>query len=254
MSERREFYIGFAAVAPRGLARFRSRVVSGLVVLGLALAATIVFAQQRFVPSVFEFLQYQEFSGVIEERPYPALLVRRPGKTAPGQEYSRYLLTVPGKQSAGPEVEGLDGRAVRLEGALIYLDGDTMLEVKEGSVEQLEATVSAGPPPVSLGEVSLEGEIVDTKCWLGVMNPGKGKVHKDCAIRCISGGSPPALLTHDERGGRSLLLLVGRDGRPLNQEVLDIVAAPLRVTGEVKQNGSTRYLYAEPDELQPLRE
>lgn len=254
MSKRREFYIGFAAMAPQGLARFRKRAVLALLGVGLAAAATIVLAQQPFVPSVFEFLQYQTFTGLVEEQPYPTLLVRRPGKAADGQEYSRYLLTVPGKESAAPEVEGLDGRTVRLEGALIYLDGDTMLEVKAGSVEQLETTLTAGPAPASLGEASLEGEIVDTKCWLGVMNPGKGKVHKDCAIRCISGGSPPALLTHDERGRRTLLLLVGRDGRALNNEVLNLVATPLRVTGEIKRKGSSRYLYSEPAEFHPLRE
>ncbi len=254
MSKRREFYIGFAATAPRGLAQFRLRAVSALFALGLVVAAAIVLAQQPFVPSVFEFLQYQTFTGVVEERPYPALLVRRPGKAAAGQEFSRYLLTVPGKRSAAPEVESLAGRTVRLEGALTYLDGDTMIEVNPGSVELLSTTFTPGTKPISLGEAALEGEIVDAKCWLGVMNPGKGKVHKSCAVRCISGGSPPALLTHDEQGRRILLLLVGRDGRPLNQEVLDIVATPLRVTGEVNQQGSSRYLYAEPAEFHPLRE
>jgi hypothetical protein len=29
--------------------------------------------------------------------------------------------------------------------------------------------------------MTLTGEIVDSKCYLGVMNPGQGKVHRDCA-------------------------------------------------------------------------
>jgi hypothetical protein len=86
------------------------------------------------------------------------------------------------------------------------------------------------------------------------MNPGKGKVHKACAVRCISGGSPPALLVHHEDGRSSMFLLVGRDGRPLNKELLHIVATPLRVTGEVKRKGDSRFLYAEPGDFQPLRE
>ena len=32
---------------------------------------------------------------------------------------------------------------------------------------------------VDFGEVTLAGEIVDSKCYLGVMNPGNGKVHRD---------------------------------------------------------------------------
>ena len=36
-----------------------------------------------------------------------------------------------------------------------------------------------------LGPVELTGEIADSKCWLGVMNPGEGTVHRDCARRCL---------------------------------------------------------------------
>ena len=42
-----------------------------------------------------------------------------------------------------------------------------------------------------LDTFTLIGEIVDSKRYLGVMNPGNGKVHRDCAVRCLSGGIPP---------------------------------------------------------------
>ncbi|MDA1315823.1 MAG: hypothetical protein O2968_21075 [Acidobacteria bacterium] len=254
MLNRKEFYIGYAATAPRGLAKFRARAVMALLLAGPLIATILVLAQQPFVSSVFEFLQYETFAGVIEERPYPTLLVKRPGQTAAGSEFSRYLLTVVGKQSAAPVVDGLEGKSVRLEGALIYLGGETMIEIKDGSLEQVSTALTDISEPTSEGTATFEGEIVDTKCWLGVMNPGKGKVHKACAIRCISGGLPPALLVHDEHGRSSMLLLVGLDGRPLNKEVLNIVATPLRVTGEVKRKGDSRFLYAEPSDFQPLRQ
>ena len=99
---------------------------------------------------------------------------------------------------------------------------------------------------VNLGSVTLRGEIVDTKCYLGVMNPGEHKVHRDCAVRCISGGAPPAFLARDASGETRLLLLVGSDGRQLNREVLRYVAEPLEISGELVRSGANFVLKAEP--------
>ena len=244
---RAEFYVGYAPLAPRKLSQFRRRVVASLVGFALLLAASIVFAQQPFIPSLFEFLEYRTFQGVIEEQPYPALLVRRPGSAEADRAFSRYMLTIPGKLSAGPETEGLAGKQVRAEGALIYLNGDTMIELNEGTVEVTSTAPAVSPATrTSLGEVTVEGEIVDTKCYLGVMNPAKGKVHKACAIRCISGGVPPSLLVRDESGRGSILILVGRAGQPLHEEVLEFIGEPVRATGELMRSGDSRYLSVEP--------
>ena len=248
-----EFYIGFAPVAPRKLSVFRRRVVCLLALMALGVAVSIVLAQQPFVANLFEFLEYRKFQGIVEEQPYPALLIERPGIADGGVAFSRYFLTIPGKRSAVAETSGLNGREVRAEGALIYLDGDTMVELKEGTVELASTAPTRGPTSrTSLGEISLTGEVIDSKCYLGVMNPAKGKVHKACAIRCISGGVPPGLLVRDEAGGSSVLILVGRDGRPLNNEVVDIIGEPVRVTGELMKSGDTRFLYANPDEFQRI--
>jgi hypothetical protein len=61
---------------------------------------------------------------------------------------------------------------------------------------------------VSLGTQTLIGEIVDSKCYLGVMNPGALIPHRACAIRCISGGIPPVLLVR--QSDRSAALLPSR--------------------------------------------
>jgi len=39
--------------------------------------------------------------------------------------------------------------------------------------------------PRNLGEFDLVGEIVDRQVLLGNMNPGNGKVHRDCAVRLL---------------------------------------------------------------------
>ena len=250
---RPEFYVGYAPVTPRGLALFRRRAVAAFTVAALLIAVLIVLAQQSFVPSVFEFLDYRTFQGVVEELPYPALLVRRPGVAGGDRAFSRYLLAIPGKRGAASVAAGLQGKQVRLEGSVIHLDGHTVVEIKEGTLE----VTSTAPPAdalgrTNLGKVTVEGEIVDSKCYLGVMNPGKGKVHKACATRCISGGIPPGLLVRDEAGGESVLILAGSDGRPLHKELLGMIGEPVRVTGNLMRSGDSLFFYAEPDQFHRL--
>lgn len=231
-----EFYVGYASRPPRHIARTILRAVVGLNALAAAVALALVFAQRPFARSAFEFQEYRDFSGEVELKPYPALLVGRPG----GNQYSRYLLVAPGKHGADREVGAFGGQAVHLTGSLIYREGQTMVEVVPGSVQAAKGEAAA-VSVASVGEVTFTGEIVDSKCYLGVMNPGRTKVHRDCAARCISGGIPPALVTAD-----GFYLLVGRDGRPLQHEVLDWVGETIQVKGEVLRSGETLILRAEP--------
>ena len=63
--------------------------------------------------------------------------------------------------------------------------------------------------------VTLRGEIVDSKCFLGVMVPGAGRTHKECASLCVRGGIPPALFVRDRHGRSALLLLERLRGEPV---------------------------------------
>ena len=91
-----------------------------------------------------------------------------------------------------------------------------------------------------LGEVQLTGEIVDSKCYFGVMNPGGGKVHRDCAARCISGGIPPAFLVRDGGGNTATLLLAN-----WKRELLDHIAEPVTVRGRLSRSAGRLTLYQE---------
>ncbi|MES1218019.1 MAG: hypothetical protein ABUT20_21105, partial [Bacteroidota bacterium] len=97
-------------------------------------------------------------------------------------------------------------------------------------------------------------EIVDPKCFFGVMKPGQGKPHKDCAIRCILGGIPPVLKVADEKGNQNYYLVVGPSGERINEAVKDFVAEPVTITAKVvkyddwvvlyvNQKGIARYSY-----------
>jgi len=114
-SANEEFYIGYAVRPPRRIARATFHAVVGLNVLAATVALTLLFAQQPFARSTFEYQEYREFAGELELKPYPTLLVARPG----GKDYSRYLLVAPGKHGADAEVRRFAGEAVRLRGSLV---------------------------------------------------------------------------------------------------------------------------------------
>jgi hypothetical protein len=147
------------------------------------------------------------------------------------------LLVAPGKHGAGPDIAGLDGKHADLSGSRIERDGTLMIEIVPGSI-RVSGPAGQSREWTRIGDVELRGEIADTKCYLGVMNPGEGKVHRDCAARCISGGIPPALIAADASGNRWLLLLTGARGEAINKEILPFVGEPVAVRGELFRSGA----------------
>ena len=98
---------------------------------------------------------------------------------------------------------------------------------------------------MSLGRPTLIGEILESKCYLGVMNPGALIPHRACAIRWISGASRPCS-SSARPTGRALFLLVFGDGKAVNKEVLGLVAEPVEITGEVERQDGLLILRADP--------
>lgn len=263
------FYIGYLPEAPGALHRFTRRVVLPTMLVAWALGLTLAAAQRPFALSTYEFLELRMFSGRLEETPVPSLVVTPPG----GGPASRFLLVSEFKWGAAGEVAGFHGESVTLTGTLAYRDGKTLVELLPGSIEVIEtadvdgdtlttaATMAAerlraGLPDAStavrLGTHTLRGEIVDSKCFLGVMNPGDLKVHRACAARCIRGGIPPVLVVRDHRGVAAYLVLVGSDGRLVNGEVLAMIAEPLEVTGIVERYDDLLVLRADPKTFRRL--
>jgi hypothetical protein len=75
------------------------------------------------------------------------------------------------------------------------------------------------------------------------MNPGSGKVHRDCAVRCLSGGVPPVLIEENEPN--RLFLLTDANANPLDPAMfLDKVAEPVTVAGYLIRNGDLLELRA----------
>ena len=127
-----------------------------------------------------------------------------------------------------------------------------MIELAPAGIVDVGASREPEASERSLGEFVLAGEIVDSKCHLGVMKPGEGKTHRACAARCISGGAPPMLWVRDGSGRERRFLLAGRDGRQIGAEILGVVAEPVEVTGEVLSRDDLWILRTEPHEIHPL--
>jgi hypothetical protein len=244
-----EFYIGWEAKAAPGVGKAVRKTV--VVVLALVLLASVVLTvSQRLIgASVFEYGNHKNFSGILQIAPYPHLLVPRPGNAGGLSDYSAYYLVAPWKFGLGGKaIASLDGKSVTLKGTLIYRGSQTMIETKPEWIQEVEKTSAMVPLPksVPLGKQTLVGEIVDSKCFLGVMNPGQLTPHRACAIRCISGGVPPVLLVRQKDGLAIYLLLVSAEGKPVNKQVLDMVAEPVEITGEVERQGELLILRADP--------
>ncbi len=252
-NEREEFYVGYLPKAPAGIASHTRKAVIALAIAAVVIAILLVLGQSRFAASFFDFGNASEFEGVINEYPYPALITRKSGEAGTLPVFASYALVAEGKHGADSIVEGFDGRYVKLRGTLIQRDGDAMIEVTPDSIRMTGSGARAMNRPVeNLGEHTVVGEIVDSKCYLGVMNPGHTKPHRECASLCIRGGIPPLLVARDAEGKSVALWLLSERGQPVKQEILDFVAEPVEVTGQVTRNGDQLYLRADPQTYRRL--
>jgi hypothetical protein len=197
-------------------------VCAALLLTGAVVAVVLVTVQQPFADSRFEWDQTRDFTGVLRTAPVPMLVGVQP-----------WLLVGAGKHGVGDALGGLDGRNVRLRGSLIERGDQRAIEVQPDSIQPGAVAAPRGTTVV-IGPAELTGEIVDSKCYLGVMNPGSGKVHRDCAVRCLSGGVPLAFLVRDRHGRGRTLLLASESGAPLLPRILSRVAEPVRLTGTLE--------------------
>lgn len=207
-----EFYIGYLDESPPGLARHTRRIVLLLALLVATLVTLAAARQNPAEPGTFEFGIRREFTGVLQEFPLPTLRHVDADGTV-----TNYLLVGSGKHGLPAFARGHDGERVRFEGSLIQTGRHVMIELNAPESFRTFGPPSPPeprPPTETIGDVVLVGEIVDTKCYFGVMRPATGKVHRACAVRCLSGGVPPGLLLRDGAGGAAVVLLTGPDGKP----------------------------------------
>jgi len=245
------FYVGYLDAPPETTRRLK-RLAAALVALAGAAATALAIATGPFDRATYEYQTERTWQGTLEAAPVPVLIATtHAASDSPFGTFERFPLVAQGKHGADALITGLDGAAVRLRGKRIVRGETTMLEVVPGSIERYQPSLPADGTPArasqieDLGHATFSGEIVDAKCFLGVMNPGRLEVHRACAIRCIAGGIPPVLFVRDEHGREAHLLLVDSHGQPLNDRVLGLIARPVTIDGRLERRDDLYYLYAE---------
>ncbi|QEC68943.1 hypothetical protein FRZ67_17110 [Panacibacter ginsenosidivorans] len=258
-----EFYIGWMQEAPKSFSAWIKKYLFVLLTIIIMLGVLLALSQKKFDSGNFEFGKLTEVKGIYFSKPVPVIKVID-GKDIWGNEN---YITVPligfGKHGADgviADIEkekniSLEAKEVTLKGTLLYNDGKLLMQIDANdepliSVADAAINIADLQKIKQLGTTDIKGEIVDPKCFFGVMKPGEGKPHKDCAIRCILGGIPPVLKVTNEEGRQNYYLIVGADGEKMNDMVQDYVAAPVTIHANAVEYGDWIVLYVQQNGLQ----
>ena len=230
------FFVGWADT-PEADRRFFLRAGLGLTAaaggIGLGLAAL----QRAPGPGRWDPDAVREWRGIVTAEPYAMLRTSDFGplpRTA--------LLSCLGKCGVSARIGAWAGQPVVVTGSLIQRGKHAMIAVDEvGDWIRRDEHALVNPSllfarPTPVGEVSLVGEILDSKCWFGAMRPAEGKVHKACAALCIRGGIPPAFFARGPNNQTALMIMTS-GGRAHGPDLLGLVADAVRIDGQVSRMG-----------------
>lgn len=248
MNEKDDFYIGWQDSASPTYSKARKTFFL-FSLLALILFTVIYLAVEKpFIDSYFDYGNLTELEGTVVEYPVFGL------QTTVNDQQVTVPLVGFGKFDALPVLEKLKTQAnarplsklrVTLRGTLIQYQEKTWMELTEGdeSIINIE-TVEVAQEPIrrSMGEQRIPGEIVDPKCFFGVMNPAYKKIHRACAVRCISGGIPPILAIREGGEFKDYYFILDEKGQPIHQQVLPYVGVPVSMSGEVEEVGDWKVL------------
>ncbi len=239
------FFIGWADTPPADR-RFFLRAGLCLTVAAGGLGWGLAALQQPPGRGSWDQNAVREWRGVVSAQPYAML---RTHELAPGAGPRTALLSCLGKCGVAARIGALAGLPVVVTGSLIQRGRNAMIAVDEvGDWIRRDDTATADatlrlPERQPLGEISLVGEILDSKCWFGAMRPSSGKVHKACASLCIRGGIPPAFFARGP-GQQGALMIMSSGAGAYGPELLSLVGDPVHVSGGVFRQGDLLVLDA----------
>jgi len=217
-------------------------------------ALMLALGQKKFSTSSFEFGKLTEVKGIYQQFPVPSIKVMTEQDAFGHATYITMPLVGYGKFGAEGTIAALekekniilDKKEVTFKGTLLYSDGKTLLQIDKHDNPLLNVSSAASiiqPEIQELGNVQLNGEILDPKCYFGVMKPGQGKPHRDCAIRCIAGGMSPVFYVRNDKGETNYYLLLDKNGKKMNDELKDYVADPVSLEAKAIQFDDWVILY-----------
>lgn len=251
-----EFYIGWQPKAPQGFAKHSRKVVLGLIVPVIGAGFLLASQQKKFSTASFEFGQLTQVTGIYQQFPVPSVKVITKQDALGNSSYITIPLVGYGKFGAEgtiTELEkekkiSLDKKDITVKGTLLYSDGKTLLQIDKNdnplvNVNTTTPSQQAAPVVKDLGIVELTGEVIDPKCFFGVMKPGHAKPHRDCAIRCIAGGISPVFYVRNEQGEAGYYLILDENGKKMNDDLKNHVAEPVLLKAKALQYDDWVVLY-----------
>lgn len=253
------FFIGWAKNNKQSLALTKYAALAASLLI-LITGIVLSYSQQGLTGFIMDFSNSKKLEGWLSITPVPNLKIID-GKDSYGNPaYKTILLMDAFKFGADSVVKNvLNGdtvKYVRLKGHLSrnvfdrdasskevtesfnhFVKGTSknlVMEIENGkfSFELAKEPVAASRSITNLGMQTLRGEIIDPKCYFGAMNPGYGKTHLSCAVRCISGGIMP-VLKYEVNNQNKYAILVGLNGEKINEAVLNFIGVPVEVKGSL---------------------
>ncbi len=248
------FFVGYLP-KPTGLMVFAF--VMSVIGIGLVVGAGLAWALSQQPPGPGRLVFPAEtVTGIMKAYPHPTVHVPPSEKYPEGRAI---VLAGQSKRGVDKKARSLDGKPVTIKGILTIRDSAVdLIQLSQRAIKPASDKDAAAlgdfavADPEAKGQFTLDGEIVDSKCYLGAMKPGEGKVHMACANLCLIGGVPPLFVVYQEDGDPVYLLLVGPDGKAVSDAVLDWTSLYIRASGEVRKQGQMLLFQVEPSSIEVL--
>ena len=254
------FFIGWLGKIETSNKKELLRFVFPAVLIGFIFLLSFTFSQKKIANSEYRYQEVAEYTGLVSNTPFPHILFTK-GKDIFGNPINEVLPLVNAwKFGADSLIEkwcnNENSGMVTLNGTVIIRDSVKAMELtsEENAFHAPKTQLSFLKPSIKkIGEITIKGEIIDPKCYLGAMNPGEGKPHRSCAIRCISGGIMP-MVTYTENNQKKYAVLLGEHGEKINNKVLDFVAEAVEIKGVFYTYENWNYMYINPNFIKRLNQ
>ncbi len=250
-SDKSPFYVGYLGL-PKELSAFYKLLIPFILLMFLLFSLWHSISQKSAGAGVWDLTTPVTLSGVMDTEPYPVL--RIPSDNQFGMR--SVLLVGLGKQPVNDVAIKFKGKSLALTGNYISRGGYEMLEIVGAeAIELLPVAITL--PDVSIrtiAKTTLVGEIVDSKCFLGVMKPGEGKTHKTCAALCLMGEMPPIFVVKNAKGERAGYLMANTDHKSAAEISVPHVAKPINITGQIIRRGDQLILHIDKDAFGDLNQ
>jgi nitrite reductase/ring-hydroxylating ferredoxin subunit len=248
------FYIGWQAKMDKPSIKAMKLFVFPSVIIGLIFLLSFTLTQNKIAVVSYSD-NARGFTGTVSNFPFPNLSIV--SKDVFGNpSFEVYPLINANKFGADDLIAkwcGKQDKCLATISAYILTRENTRALTLDDGFESFSKDQGSGTPlspNIELVDKDkiIRGEIIDPKCYLGAMNPGEGKPHRSCAIRCISGGIMP-MITYKENGEKKYAVLLGEQGEKINEAVLDYVAEPVSIKGKLYKYGNWSIYYINPKNI-----